>query len=113
MPNKENLYDNLRKRAQKGNCINFVKYIEETYTGLSILSTFNPTSGDTLLLHSVRNGDLELLQWLHEHAHLQLERTNFEGKAAIHEAAQFGELECLRYLIRNGVSINPLKRADW
>lgn len=41
-------------------------------------------------------------RYLHEEGNMTLEKTNLEGKRALHEAAQSGQLECVEYLVKQG-----------
>ena len=70
-------------------------------------------SGDSLLHVAVHHGHLHVLEWLHEIHGFDLEQVNMEGKRALHEAAQAGQLSCLQYLLQKHVTIDALKRADW
>ena len=70
-------------------------------------------SGDSVGILAARWGQIEILKYLHETCELSLELSNFDGKRPLHEAAQFGHVDCLRYLLTRGVDVNCLKRADW
>ena len=69
--------------------------------------------GDTALLVAAREGHVTLLQTLHEQYGLSLEQRNADGKTALHEAAQSGQLVSIHYLLGQGAQPDPLKRADW
>ena len=42
-----------------------------------------------------------------------VDQRNLEFKTALHEAAQFGQSEAVRLLLRAGAQVDSLKRADW
>lgn len=44
---------------------------------------------------------------------INFEQANFDGKRPLHEAAQAGQLECVKYLLEQNVKVDSLKRADW
>ena len=44
-------------------------------------------------------------RFLHNECGMSLEQTNFDGKRPLHDAAQFSRLECLKYLIQQGISV--------
>jgi L-histidine N-alpha-methyltransferase len=70
-------------------------------------------NGDTPLLTAARCGQLGPLETLYTEHGVSLEHTNADGKTALHEAAQGGHLECVRFLIRAGAHVDSLKKADW
>ena len=41
------------------------------------------------------------------------EVANHDGKRPLHEAAQYGHVDCASYLIGAGVDVDALKRATW
>lgn len=69
--------------------------------------------GDTPLLLAARHGHMGLLRAIHEDFGISLDHCNMDGKRALHEAAQNGQVECVRYLIGAGSSVDCLKKADW
>ena len=79
------------------------------------------SAGDSLLHIIARLGRTSLLKFLiaefgnvdQKKHNLNLELTNTEGKTALHEAAQFGRYDIVEILLKEGVYVNPLKRADW
>lgn len=70
-------------------------------------------NGDTPLLTAARYGQLRVLETLYEEHGVSLEHTNSDAKTALHEAAQCGHLECVKFLIRVGAHVDSLKKADW
>ena len=70
-------------------------------------------SGDTILHFVVRHGHLDILRWLTETQGADLEQANLDAKRSLHEAAQISQIPCLKYLLEKGVTVDPLKRADW
>ncbi len=69
--------------------------------------------GDTPLLLAARHGHTEMLRTIHEEYSVSLDHCNKDGKRALHEAAQNGQTECVRYLIETGSTLDCLKKADW
>ena len=84
---------------------------ESMETGNLVMCTNK--NGDTPLLTAARCGQLGLLEKLHAEHGVTLEHTNADGKTALHEAAQGGHLECVRFLISAGARVDSLKKADW
>ena len=83
-------------------------------------SNFDPNtvpyrSGDSIVHLLARLGRTSILQLLLEKfgSYLNLEPTNLEGKRPLHEAAQFGKHEIIELLLKTGVQVDPIKRADW
>ena len=76
-------------------------------------SKFHAKSGDTVLLLAARNGHLHLLTYLIDTCQVDVKQTNFDGKNALHEAAQAGHLQCVQFLIRRGIPVDSIKKADW
>ncbi|GAB6029922.1 Ankyrin repeat domain-containing protein 16 [Chamberlinius hualienensis] len=77
-------------------------------------NNYHCKSGDSLAHIAARCGHVNILSCLKkELAYYNFEQANFDGKRPIHEAAQSGHAECLRYLISLNVDINCLKKADW
>nr|CAD7446148.1 unnamed protein product [Timema bartmani] len=70
---------------------------------------------DTALHIASRQGNLCIVKFLVEEwtAKNCVEVCNFDGKTALHEAAQFSQPHVVRYLIKQGAEVNALKRADW
>ncbi|XP_035673820.1 ankyrin repeat domain-containing protein 16-like isoform X2 [Branchiostoma floridae] len=77
-----------------------------------LLDTRHRKSGDSVLHYAARHGHLSVLRYLCEECGLSPETGNVDGKRPLHEAAQAGQTECVRYLI-SSIQINVLKRADW
>ena len=69
--------------------------------------------GDTALLVAARFGHQPLLRTLVEVHGVHLETSNVDGKTGLHEAAQQGHSDCVRYLLQKGAKVDSLKRADW
>ena len=69
--------------------------------------------GDTPFLIAARHGQVELLKTLHDKIAVPLYERNMDGKTALHEAAQHGQVSSAHYLIEAGIDVDCLKRADW
>lgn len=78
--------------------------------GLAMCTNKN---GDTPLLTAARYGQLRVLETLYGEHGVSLEHTNADAKTALHEAAQGGHLECVKFLVRVGAHVDSLKKADW
>ena len=98
--------------AQTGNLSALKDVILENYRDKSWAGHYHRKSGDTVMTIAARYGHLELLQFFKE-SKLDYEISNFDGKRALHEAAQSGHGECVNYLISENVKVDSLKRADW
>ena len=70
-------------------------------------------AGDTPMLLAARHGHVEVLRYLDENISLSLEQANLDHKRSLHEAAGAGRLQCVQYLLKRGVQVDSLKRADW
>ena len=69
--------------------------------------------GDTPFLVAARHGQVELLKMLHKEISVPLYERNMDGKTALHEAAQHGQVSSAHYLIEAGIDVDCFKRADW
>ena len=83
-------------------------------------SEFDPNaivyrSGDSILHMIARLGRTSALRFLLErfYHNLNIEQTNLEGKRPLHEASQYGKYDIVELLIKQGVQVDPIKRADW
>ncbi|KAK7490063.1 hypothetical protein BaRGS_00018763 [Batillaria attramentaria] len=79
----------------------------------SCLSVSHKRTGDTVLHLACRYGRQDLLSLLSTNSGANFEISNFEGKKPLHEAAQYGQFECVRFLLEKGLQVDCLKRADW
>jgi ankyrin repeat protein len=79
----------------------------------SCLTSSHPKTGDTVLHLFSRFGRGDLLDLFSQCDGVDLQIPNFEGKKPLHEAAQFGQLDCVQFLLHKGVQVDCLKRADW
>lgn len=106
------------REVQQGNVPDVNKLSENLHIPVShtleeMLMTATNKHGDTPLLVAARCGQLDLLRQFHVDHGVPLSQCNSDGKTAMHEAAQYGQIECVRYLIEAGASIDCIKRADW
>ena len=85
----------------------------ETVVATNGLAMCANKHGDTALLTAARCGQLQLLRTLLAEHGVPLEHTNVDGKTALHEAAQGGHVECVRFLVGSGAQVDSLKKADW
>lgn len=70
-------------------------------------------NGDYLVTVAARHGRLDVLTYLKDECGASLEVANHDGKRPLHEAAQFGRVDCVSYLIQAGAEVDALKRATW
>ena len=75
--------------------------------------TLHTKSGDHVTHVMARCNQLLMLHYLRDQLGVPLECTNLEGKVPLHEAATGGHPEIVSYLLSQGVSVDPLKRAGW
>ena len=106
------------REIQQGNIPDVPKLSENHHIPFSpsledMLMTATNRHGDTPLLVAARCGQLQLLKQFHVDYGVPLSQSNSDGKTALHEAAQSGQVECVRYLIQAGASVDCIKRADW
>ncbi|KOC66925.1 Ankyrin repeat domain-containing protein 16 [Habropoda laboriosa] len=74
------------------------------------------TSGDTALHVAAREGHLNIVRYLceaFEKPDFRVDVANKDMKRPLHEAAQFARSDVVKYLIKNGATVDCLKRADW
>ena len=102
LPNPQELCERLKIQPSLG----------QTIDARSLTMCTNK-NGDTPLLTAARYGQLRLLETLHAIFTVPLEHANGDAKTALHEAAQRGHLECVRFLIRVGAHVDSLNKADW
>ena len=77
------------------------------------LVTCTNCHGDTPFLVAARHGQVELLRRLHNDYSVPVHHSNTDGKNALHEAAQHGQVNSAHFLIAAGAHVDALKRADW
>ncbi|XP_019635716.1 PREDICTED: ankyrin repeat domain-containing protein 16-like [Branchiostoma belcheri] len=99
--------------AQQGDLPKIQALLAADASPARLLETRHRKSGDSVLHYAARHGHGAVLQYLCEEWGLSPEAGNVDGKRPLHEAAQAGQTECVRYLIGRSVQINVLKRADW
>ncbi|XP_056631478.1 ankyrin repeat domain-containing protein 16-like [Diorhabda sublineata] len=70
--------------------------------------------GNTILHLAARLGNTNVITYLMENFHPKaVNCKNKDDKTALHEAAQFGQFESSKILLKYGADVNALKRADW
>ena len=109
------LQQELWKVAQHKESSDFKNYVSsfEVRQSKSLLNLTHTKSGDSITHVLARHGKLDMLKWVHEEWHVQLESVNLEGKLPLHEAAAAGHVQIVEYLLSQGVQIDPLKRSGW
>ena len=78
-----------------------------------LLNIFHKKSGDSLLHQAARCGKLNILITLHRDFGLNLEQQNYDGKRPLHDASQYGCLDCVKYILSKKAMVDCIKRADW
>ena len=91
----------------------YVAWFLKDQTAQKCLSVSHKKTGDTVLHLACRFGRRDLLELFTVCDGVDLQISNYEGKKPLHEAAQFGQLDCVDFLLQNGVKVDCLKRADW
>jgi len=81
--------------------------------GDTLVKASGKKNGDYLVTVAARHGRVDVLTFLKQDLLASLEVANHDGKRPIHEAAQYGHVRCVAYLIEAGVDVDALKRATW
>lgn len=105
------------REVQQGNLPDVGKF-SQTYhlppsVSLESLVTCSNRHGDTPFLVAARHGQVELLKKLHDEFGIPIHHSNDDGKNALHEAAQHGQVDSAHFLIGAGLPVDCIKRADW
>lgn len=102
----------ILREAQSGNLELIKKNLSTTQLHWSTLK-YDKT-GDSILHCAARLGYLHILEYLLTNfTPNSVDCRNNDNKTALHEAAQFGQHECVRLLLKHGAEVNALKKADW
>ena len=113
------LIDSLKFTMNFHNLAHAVQYndlawFEKEVNLLSCMRCHNNKTGDTILHLLCRFGRVDVLKLIFSNIRdIDLDLSNFEGKKPLHEAAQFGQYECVNFLLKHDVVVDSLKRADW
>lgn len=102
----------ILKAIKSGNFKKFQSYLNSEEIKQVLKNYFHSKSGDTIIHNVCRMGNLQILSILFEEG-FSVEVQNFDGKSALHEAAQGGHLDCTKFLLQARVKVDALKRADW
>nr|XP_002127560.1 ankyrin repeat domain-containing protein 16-like [Ciona intestinalis]XP_009861904.1 ankyrin repeat domain-containing protein 16-like [Ciona intestinalis] len=78
-----------------------------------LLQTPHQKSGDFPVHMMCRHGKLGMLKTSHTCWNVTLSPVNLDGKTPLHEAACNGRANVVKYLLKNEVNVNPLKKAGW
>lgn len=100
------------KFAVEGNLDEMRKLVNSASEKKDILNFVHKNSGDTPLILAARFGHEHVVSFLLENGS-NIELRNIDGKTALHDAAQHGNLQCLEVLLESGAMVDALKRADW
>ena len=102
----------ISKAIQTGNLDYFHNCLKSEHSKTLLMNYSHRKSGDTLIHLVCRMGQTQILSFLCDKG-FALEVDNFDGKRPLHEAAQAGSFDCVRFLLEADVKIDSLKRADW
>ena len=111
--------DAILREVQKGRLPDAEKFTQTYHLPPSTASVDNLVRfcknrhGDTPFLVAARYGQMDLLKKFHEELSVPLYERNMDGKTALHEAAQHGQVSSAHYLIEAGMDVDCIKRADW
>lgn len=104
-------YCNLFSLVQSGNRPEFDTFVDKNFNSEeSWRQLRHPRSGDTVATIAAQFGHVSMLSICDV---IDLEISNNDGKRPLHMAAQYGQVDCVRYLLDRKVAIDCLKRADW
>ena len=98
--------------AMEGNLDGMRRLLAEASAKETVVNYTYKKSTDTPLILASRYGHVSVASLLLENGS-NVEHHNIDGKTALHDAAQNGNLECLEVLLMAGAHVNALKRADW
>lgn len=111
----ENTLKLLVKLTQEGQLSSLEKLL--TLGGSTAVQTVSSQhfgrSGDTLLHYAARKGHLDIVEYLIKRVGMDVEVYNNDYKRPLHEAASMGHQACVSYLLREGATVDSLKKADW
>ncbi|KAL3270517.1 hypothetical protein HHI36_021056 [Cryptolaemus montrouzieri] len=73
-----------------------------------------PKTRESCLHLAAQYGHTDVIRYLLTEFHpTVVDIRNIDNKTPLHDAAQFGQLECVKLLVQNGADINAIKRSDW
>ena len=98
--------------ALEGDLAGMKNLLDREPVQADILNYTYGKSGDTPLILASRYGHESAASFLIENGAI-IEHHNIDGKTALHDAAQNGNLGCLEVLLKAGAHVDALKRADW
>lgn len=98
--------------AVEGNLDGLRRLLAETSDKEGIVNYTYKKSADTPLILASRYGHASVAALLLQNGGNVAQR-NINGKTALHDTAQNGNLECLEVLLKAGAHVDALKRADW
>lgn len=79
---------------------------------MSIQQSLHKKDWDNLLFSYAKTGGLYLLKDTHEHG-ADIHCKNEAEQSLLHVAAEYGQVECVRYLCSSGLDINGLDHGKW
>jgi len=104
---------NIIKCVQNGDIPGLRRIILSKNEDVDFINVCNTQSGDTVAVLAARYGQLDMLKFVYMQTPGAVELANLDGKRPLHEAAQHGQLACVRFLLSCSVDVDSLKRADW
>lgn len=103
----------ILRDIQNGN-ITYIDEVFKKYPDLHWSAIHYHITGDTILHIAARLGHINIIHFLMNRFQCKdVDCKNKDDKTALHEAAQFGQLEACRTLLTYGANVNAIKRADW
>ncbi|KAF7990077.1 hypothetical protein HCN44_009020 [Aphidius gifuensis] len=115
MNNDDDIAKELLRATQKGDLKN-LKIIINNYD-IKDWTKYRQNNFDDTALHvASREGHFEIVKYLcneWSHPAFKVDVTNKDMKRPLHEAAQFSKSNIVEFLIKQGATVDVLKRADW
>ena len=100
------------KFAMEGNLAEMKRLMDDASEKEKIVNYVHKKSNDTPLILASRYGHASVASFLLENGGI-IEHRNIDGKTALHDAAQNGNLKSVELLLAAGAEVDALKRADW
>ena len=102
--------EQLRKIAQHGE----ISALRELLTQVDSVDWItHQKSGDQVAHLLARHGKVDMMELLFDRWGLPIECANLDGKTPLHEAALHSHVNVIKFLLKHGAYVDPLKRAGW
>ncbi|GFQ95897.1 hypothetical protein TNCT_66101, partial [Trichonephila clavata] len=93
--------DNLLQAAQHNDFLVFLNLTSDHSSFAHRCKELTTKNGDTVVHLAAHSGCVKIIN------------KNNDGKTPLHIASHSSQLECVKFLLSCGVSVNALKRSDW